>query len=166
MVNARDMYGLSKFLGELTTDACLTIRTSIIGRELNTAHSIVEWFLGRRNGTAKGYVNAIYSGFPTVVIADIVGTIITSQPSLRGLYHVSSDPIDKFEMLSIINKTYKTGVLIEPFEDYHVDRSLDSSKFRKETGFQPQGWPEMIGIMAADTTPYEAWRLLPATSMS
>ncbi len=156
--NARDLYGISKFLGEVNGDNCLTIRTSIIGRELGTAHSLVEWFLGNRGKKIKGYVNAIYSGFPTIVFSEILSDIIANHPDLRGIYHVSSDPISKFELLKLLNKSFDADVEIEPFEDFVIDRSLDSSAFRKATGFSPPSWEKMIEQMTADPAPYETWK--------
>lgn len=156
--NATDVYGKSKNLGEVVEGNCLTIRTSIIGRELQTAHSLVEWFLSNRGGIAKGFVNAIYSGFPTIVLADIIGDIIENHFDLRGLYHISADPINKFELLQLINEAFDAKIEIEPFEDFRIDRSLNSAKFRNETGFKPESWRKMIERMAQDPTPYDNWR--------
>ena len=156
--NATDVYGKSKNLGEVLGENCLTLRTSIIGRELQTAHSLVEWFLSNRGKKVKGYVNAIYSGFPTVVLAGIIADLIENYKDLSGLYHVSSEPITKYELLKLINEGFQSDVEIEPFEDFWIDRSLDSTKFRKATGFQPQSWREMIKMMASDATPYDEWR--------
>lgn len=156
--NATDVYGKSKNLGEVTGAHCLTLRTSIIGRELGTAHSLVEWFLSNRGQRVKGFVNAIYSGFPTIVLADIIADLIENRPDLSGLYHVSADPINKDELLRLINRAYRAEVEIEPFADFRIDRSLDSTRFRRETGFAPASWPAMIERMADDPTPYDAWR--------
>jgi dTDP-4-dehydrorhamnose reductase len=156
--DARDLYGLSKLLGELTGGNSLTIRTSIIGRELGTHHSIVEWFLANRGQTVKGYTNAIYSGFPTIVMAGIISDIIAHHPSLSGLYHMSSDPISKFDLLGLINERFGAGIVIVPYDEYVIDRSLDSSRFRAAAGFAPASWPNMIDRMAADPTPYDSWR--------
>lgn len=156
--DAVDLYGISKLLGEVKSENCLTIRTSIIGRELATEHSLVEWFLSNRGKTVKGYVNAIYSGFPTIVFAQIVADILTTHPDLNGVYHVSSDPINKFDLLGLLNKYYRADVQIEPFEEVVIDRSLDSSAFRNSTGFSPPGWEQMIETMASDPTPYETWK--------
>ena len=158
LADARDLYGISKLLGEVKDDNCLTIRTSIIGRELASAHSLVEWFLSNRGNAVKGYLNAIYSGFPTIVLAEIISDIITNHAGLNGVYHVSSDPINKFDLLGLLNKYYQADVVIEPFEDFVIDRSLDSSAFRKATGFSPLGWEHMIEQMASDPTPYETWK--------
>ncbi|HVF47125.1 MAG TPA: SDR family oxidoreductase [Pyrinomonadaceae bacterium] len=157
--DARDVYGMTKLLGEVTKGNALTIRTSIIGRELASQHSLVEWFLSNREGRVKGYVNAIYSGFPTVVLADIIGDLIEHHPDLRGLYHVSSEPISKYDLLQLVNRHYRANVEIEPYEDYTIDRSLDSSDFRRAAAsFSQADWDEMITQMAADPTPYDRWQ--------
>lgn len=156
--DALDLYGKSKNLGEVIADNCLTIRTSIIGHELSSSHSLVDWFLSNRGGRVKGYVNAIYSGFPTVVFAAIIDNLIHHQPDLSGLYHVSSDPINKFELLSLINQAYGSDIEIERFEDFKIDRSLNSDRFRTATGFSPATWPEMIRMMAEDARVYGKWK--------
>ena len=156
--NATDLYGKSKNLGEVIGENCLTLRTSIIGRELDSAHGLVEWVLGNRGKTIKGYVNAIFSGFPTIVLADIISDLILNHRDLGGLYHLSSQPVNKFDLLKLIKKSYGLDIEIEPFEDFHIDRSLDSRRFREATGFEPLEWPEMIERMAGDETPYEIWR--------
>lgn len=160
--DATDLYGKSKHLGEVTGENCLTVRTSIIGRELATSHGLVEWLLGNRGKSVKGYANAIFSGFPTLVLADIISHVIEDHPSLYGLFHVSSDPIDKFTLLNLINDRLKLDIVVERFEDVRIDRSLDSSLFRKATGFTPETWPEMIERMVRDETPYDAWRIVGA----
>jgi dTDP-4-dehydrorhamnose reductase len=152
--DALDLYGRSKNLGEVSEGNCLTIRTSIIGRELQTKHSLIEWFLSNRGGKVKGYKRAIYSGFPTVVFADIISNLLTNHPRLSGIYHVSSDPIDKYSLLGMVNDSYHAGIEIEQDETLVIDRSLDSSKFRNETEFEPPAWGEMIEQMVSDTTPY------------
>ena len=156
--NAQDLYGKSKNLGEITGENCLTLRTSIIGRELNTEHSLVEWFLSNEGKSVKGFVNAVYTGFPTIVIADILADLIENHTSLEGLYHVSSEPINKFELLKLVRDAYRAKIKIEPFEDFRIDRSLNSDKFRRETGFAPLEWRTMIERMAADNGIYKNYQ--------
>jgi len=153
--DARDLYGKSKNLGEVSAENCLTLRTSIIGREIKTAHSLIEWFLSNRGGKIKGFVNAIYTGFPTVIFADILSDLIENHPNLEGLYHVSSEPIDKFNLLQLVNAAYDAQIDIEPFEDFRIDRSLDSTKFRTATGFNSLSWQDMINRMALDNNLYQ-----------
>lgn len=155
--DALDLYGKSKQLGEVTAaENCLTLRTSIVGRELCTAHSLVEWFLSNRGGgTVKGYKKAVFSGFPTIVLAEILADIIEKHPSLEGLYHVSSQPINKYDLLNLVKKFYRLEIEIESFEDFQIDRSLDSTKFRRSTGFEPTDWSDMIEKMAEDNAVYQ-----------
>ena len=155
--DAFDLYGKSKNLGEVTSQNCLTLRTSIIGHELGTAHSLVDWFLSNRGGKVKGYANAIYSGFPTVVFASIIDNLIREHPALSGLYHVSSDAVGKYDLLRLINEAYNAEITIERDEEFRIDRSLDSTRFRNETGFKPEDWKIMIDTMAADAKIYGKW---------
>ena len=155
--DATDLYGKSKNLGEVVDANCLTLRTSIIGRELTSAHGLLEWFLSNRGKTVKGYSNAIFSGFPTVVLADIISSLITDHRELSGLYHVSSDPINKFDLLRMVSSSFGVDIVVEPDEDFRIDRSLDSSRFRQATGFAPSPWSEMIRRMAQETLPYDEW---------
>lgn len=152
--NATDLYGKSKNLGEVDKENCLTLRTSIIGRELETSHSLVEWFLSNEGKKVNGFVNAIYTGFPTIVLADILEDLIINHRQLEGIYHVSSEPINKYDLLKLLKKAYNLSIEIEPYEDFQIDSSLNSDKFRKETGFSPMNWEKMIEKMAADQTVY------------
>ncbi len=156
--DALDLYGQSKHFGEVVGENCLTLRTSIIGRELKTEHSLVEWFLSNQGGTVKGFSNAIYSGFPTVVLADVIGDLISEHKTLNGLYHISSDPIDKLKLLQLIKQAYRANIEIEPFADFIIDRSLNSSKFRKIVDFYPPAWEDMIKMMADDPTDYDKFQ--------
>jgi dTDP-4-dehydrorhamnose reductase len=150
LADAGDLYGRSKLVGEVTAGDCLTLRTSIIGPELSTCRGLLEWFLNNRGKTVPGYTQAIFSGFPTVIFANILADIIANHPTLRGLYHVSADPISKYDLLCLLRDAYEMSVQIEPSSDVRIDRSLDSSRFRSATGFVPSSWREMVACMAAD----------------
>jgi dTDP-4-dehydrorhamnose reductase len=158
--NATDIYGKTKYLGEVNFENSLTLRTSIIGRELNTTNSLVEWFLGNRGGQVKGYKKAIYSGFPTVVMSKILVDLIRNHKNLSGVFHLSSEPIDKYELLQLIKAKTMIDIEIEPYADFSIDRSLRSDKFREATGFVPLDWENMIDLMVDDATPYDQWRKL------
>ncbi len=156
--NATDLYGKSKNLGEVTGQNCLTIRTSIIGRELESCHSLLEWVLSNRGKRIEGFTNAIYSGFPTIVFADIIESLIVDHKELSGLYHIAPSPINKFDLLTLIDRYYNAGIDIVPSGEFRIDRSLNAARFNDLTGFRPPEWEEMVKVMAADTTPYEAWK--------
>ena len=157
--NAVDLYGKSKNLGEVATGNAVTLRTSIIGRELGTAHSLVEWFLSNNGGSVKGFAGAIYTGFPTIVLAEIIRSLILDFPLLRGLYHVSSEPIDKYTLLKHIRDKFNADIEIHKDDRFKIDRSLNSTKFRTKTGFVPKTWEKMIDRMASDSTPYDQWKI-------
>jgi dTDP-4-dehydrorhamnose reductase len=148
--NATDLYGRTKFLGEVYYPHCVTLRTSIIGHELKGKHSLIEWFLAQK-GKVQGYTNAIYSGFPTVEMARIIGEYIIPNTDLKGLYHLSSDPISKYELLRLVAEKYKKQIEIEPFDDFRLDRSLDSTLFQSITGYTPPSWPELVDRMYRDS---------------
>ncbi|CAN5419286.1 NAD(P)-dependent oxidoreductase [soil metagenome] len=156
--DAYDLYGKSKNLGEIESENCLTIRTSIIGREIGTKHSLLEWFLSNRGKTVKGFKKAVFSGFPTIILAQILADIIVNHKNLMGFYHVASNPINKYDLLNLINDQYQADIKIEPDLEFEIDRSLNSTKFKSVTGFEPQSWQEMIKIMAEDPTNYADWK--------
>jgi dTDP-4-dehydrorhamnose reductase len=147
--DAEDLYGKTKFLGEVSYSHCLTLRTSIIGHELKGKYGLVEWHLQQKT-KVRGFTRAIYTGFPTVELARIISEFVLPNPELSGLYQVSSDPISKFELLKIVASKYGRNIDIEPNADFFCDRSLDSSRFRKATGYVPPSWEEMIRRMHED----------------
>lgn len=144
--DAKDLYGRSKFLGEVDYPNAITLRTSIIGHELDGARSLVGWFLAQ-SGPVKGFRKAIFSGLPTVEIARLIRDYVIPHPELHGLYHVSADPINKLELLELVAKTYGKSIDIQPDDILVIDRSLDSTRFRRSTGFQPKSWPELVQAM-------------------
>lgn len=144
--DAQDMYGRSKLLGEVDYPHAITLRTSIIGHELSGTRSLVGWFLSQQ-GAVKGYRRAIFSGLPTVEIARLIHNHVIPHPEISGLYHVSADPINKFDLLEIVAKVYQKDIEILADNHLIIDRSLDSTRFRNATGFQPKSWPELVQAM-------------------
>jgi dTDP-4-dehydrorhamnose reductase len=159
LADASDLYGRSKLLGELTAPHTLTLRTSMIGRELSSRHGLVEWFLGRRNQHADGFTQAIFSGLTTPVLAALIVEIIERHTHLAGIYHVAAAPIDKCRLLGLLDAAFGANVRITPRDRPRIDRSLDGSRFRDATGFVAPDWQTMIGQLARDPFPYDQWRL-------
>ena len=141
-----DDYGKTKFLGECSHSNVLNLRTSIIGHELSTSHSLLEWFL-RQNVSIYGFKNAIFSGFPTCVVATFLHNIITSNLFVSGTYHFSSEPIDKFTLLTLFSDIYAKDISIIPKDLPIIDRSLDSSLLRSIIPYTTDSWPDMIKLM-------------------
>jgi len=146
MSDAKDLYGRSKYLGEVDYPHAITLRTSIIGHELSGAHSLVGWFLAQQGGV-RGFRRAIFSGLPTVELARVIRDHVLAHPELHGVYHVSAEPINKFDLLTLIAKAYGKTIAITADDKLAIDRSLDSSRFRWATGYQPQPWPELVRRM-------------------
>lgn len=145
-VSISDLYGMTKFLGEVSYPDCVTIRTSIIGHQPVDKTGLVEWFLSQ-NVKVRGYTKAIYSGFPAIELAGIIGDYILPRDDLAGVYHVSSEPISKYDLLKLIADRYGKKIEIEPWDGFILDRSLDSSVFRSLTGYKPPSWPELVNKM-------------------
>lgn len=145
--DAPHLYGRSKFLGEINYLNSVTLRTSTIGHEINSSRGLVDWFLSQK-GSVDGYKKAIFSGLTTIEIGRVIFEYILFNSNLVGLYHLSADPINKCDLLVLIKNIYKTSINIIPdHKKIVIDRSLDSTKFRKVTGFLPKSWPLMIKEM-------------------
>lgn len=147
--DAYDLYGRTKYLGEVDYENAVTLRTSIIGHELASAKSLVNWFLSQ-SGKIKGYRKAIFSGLPTIEVARVVKERVIPNPALRGLYHLSVAPISKFDLLRLVAETYGKDIEIAADDTLEIDRSLNSDRFRNATGFAPKPWPELVRDMYND----------------
>jgi len=152
--DADDLYGRTKFLGEVKYPGCLTVRTSIIGRELGTSHGLVEWIHSQEGKTVSGYKKAIFSGLTTRALSEIIAEILADHPHLSGVYQVASTPISKYNLLNMVKKTYGMKIKIDPDESIINNRSLNPEKFKKETNIKIPSWEYMIEEMYRDPTPY------------
>jgi dTDP-4-dehydrorhamnose reductase len=144
-----DVYGHSKFLGEVVVPGCITLRTSIVGLELSRKTSLFEWFLAQ-TVRAQGYKNAIFSGITTIEMSRVMERLIVNFPQSAGIYHVSSYPISKFDLLDLIRSKLRLPIELVPDEKFHCNRSLDSSRFRRDFQYTPPSWNRMIEELAAE----------------
>jgi dTDP-4-dehydrorhamnose reductase len=153
-----DLYGRTKLLGELNRPNCLTLRTSIIGWQLNTFSSLLSWFSRQRGQRIKGYQQAIYSGFSTQVLAGLIGDLIETRPDLSGLYQVASEPISKYDLLvALRDKLGWDDIHIEPDDNFYCDRSLVGTRFSIATGWKAPDWNEMLSELAEEWPLYQEW---------
>lgn len=145
--DAEDLYGKSKFIGELTDlPHVVTLRTSIIGHELNSHYALINWFLSQQD-QVKGYVNAIFSGLPTVELTRVIMNFVIPRPHLFGLYHVAAKPISKYDLLHLVAEIYGKKIEIIPDDQVFIDRSLNAEKFREATGYVAPEWPHLIEML-------------------
>ncbi|BCQ64591.1 dTDP-4-dehydrorhamnose reductase [Pseudomonas sp. NFPP10] len=148
--DAEDLYGKSKYIGELHEEPhAITLRTSIIGHELSSDHSLVDWFLSQQ-GSVRGFSRAIFSGLPTVELARVMKDYVLPHPQLNGLYHVAAEPIAKSDLLALIARQYEKTIDIHPDAKLVIDRSLNSERFTHATGYKAPSWPQLIELMHAN----------------
>ena len=144
--DAEDLYGRSKLLGEVAYPHTITLRTSIIGHELASAHGLVGWFLSQQ-GKVRGYRKAIFSGLPTVELARVVRDFVLPDIGLTGLYHVAAEPITKYDLLRLVGTAYGKDTEIEADDGVVIDRSLNAARFHEATGYIAPPWPALVARM-------------------
>jgi len=155
--DAEDLYGKTKFLGEVTAANALTLRKSMIGRELTEHQSLLDWLLAQNHGTVRGYRRVIYSGVTTNYLAELVASIIQEHPGLNGLYQVASEPISKYDLLCLLREAYRLDVRIEPDDLEVSDRSMRCDRLRAAIAYKCPPWPVLARQLAEDKTPYDVW---------
>ncbi len=148
LADAEDIYGRTKWLGEVAKAGCITLRTSIIGPELSRKSGLLEWFLSQQGKTVSGFRKAIFSGFTTAELSRIIEMLLTRFPEASGLYHVSSEPISKYDLLRRIGDRLKLGIDVIPEDSFVCDRSLDSIAFQQHFHYRPPSWDAMIEELA------------------
>ena len=144
--DARDIYGLSKLLGEVIIPHAIMLRTSMLGPELYGTNGLLAWFLSQHK-VCRCFNRSIFSGLPTVVLARIIRDYIIPKPELFGVYHVGAQPISKFDLLKLVAEIYGKRIELIPVEQPVCDRSLNPARFFAATGYQAPEWPELIRIM-------------------
>jgi dTDP-4-dehydrorhamnose reductase len=147
--DANDIYGISKLLGEVAAAGAITLRTSIIGHELQSGSGLLEWFLSQQH-QCRCYTRAIFSGFPTIVLADLIRDVVIPRPDLHGVYHVASRPISKFDLLQLVAKRYGKTIELIPDDRVSPDRSLVAERFERATGYVAPDWPTLVDLMYSD----------------
>ncbi len=150
-----DLYGRSKLLGEVGGENVITIRSSLIGREMDSRNGLIEWFLSNRGGSVKGFKKAIFSGFPTTEMSNIVSSIISDNRHLSGVWQVAAEPISKYDLLCKVKSKANIDIKIVPDDMVVCDRSLDGSAFNKMSGYVPPNWDSMIDKMIEGFSAYE-----------
>jgi dTDP-4-dehydrorhamnose reductase len=131
----------------------------MVGREIRTSRGLFEWFLSHRGEVVAGFTRARFSGLTTTELSRVIADVVQHHPDLRGVWHVAGDPINKFDLLTIVNDAFGLGSTLRPDELFVCDRTLDASRFMNATGYRPPSWAAMVAELAADPTPYDAWAL-------
>ena len=149
-----DIYGKTKLLGEPSLPNTLVFRTSIIGEELYARRGLVSWFLDS-GSPVNGYVNAMFSGLPTVVFSRVIAEVLREHVDLHGTVHVASEPISKYDLLVNLATAYGKPTVVQPVTEPIIDRSLNGSRFRAATGITFDPWSELLKSMVDDVNRLE-----------
>lgn len=153
--DAEDLYGRSKYLGEVAVENALTLRTSIIGRELDHFASLLEWFLRNESPVVRGYTRSIYAGVTTNELSRVVRRLIEKHPQLTGLYQVVSPSITKYDLLLKVRVAFGRKIEITPGDREVCDRSMSGAKFLAATGYESPSWDDLVRDLALDPIPYD-----------
>lgn len=106
--NAIDIYGKTKSLGEVKDNNFYNIRVSIIGKELNTKNSLVEWFISnKKKKKILGFNDHLWNGVSTNVFAHILYTIINKNIKIPCHFHlIPKNTVNKFVLLNYLKKYF------------------------------------------------------------
>lgn len=116
--DANDVYGKSKYLGEVTSDRHLTIRCSFIGLG---KRGILAWLMQQKD-KVKGYKNCKWNGLTADVLAGEI--LYLANIDAKGLIHVFGQDTNKYDLLESANKVFKLGLKVEPVYEPVIDRRL------------------------------------------
>ncbi len=159
--DADNVYGRTKALGEIDNDLHLTLRTSIIGPEINPdGTGLLQWFL-KQQGQVNGYARVYWSGVTTLELARAVDHCLKHH--IRGLVHLcGGERIAKSDLLEIFNHVWRGGKInINPLADPVSDKSLRNT--RNDFKYAVPGYREMCESLKEWTTthqtcyPHIAW---------
>ena len=154
--DADDIYGKSKALGEVDSPNTLTLRCSMIGRELYNFTELFEWLKKNKNKKIEGYSKVFYSGITTVRMGKILNQILKKNLNLSGIYNISSTPISKFDLLVKLSNAFNLNVDVKQNINNKSNKVLISEKFTEITGIYPPNWDDLISEFKEDCEIYKS----------
>jgi dTDP-4-dehydrorhamnose reductase len=123
-----DVYGATKSLGEPSFRSFLNLRCSIVGHELFSNKSLLNWFLTQpKDSELHGFINHQWNGITTDIFAQIIHGVVTQGPWIEGTYHlVPSNSVSKFELLGLFRAYFsRDDLVIHQTESINaIDRTL------------------------------------------
>ena len=141
-----DLYGQTKYLGEIDNNKqVLTLRTSYVGHEIEDSTGLLEWFF--RQKKVFGYKKAYFTGLPTIELSEIICKYFLKSKNIYGLYNIAGKKISKYNFLKNIISVYNLNIDLNEDSKFKIDRSLNTSKFKKLFDYQPQNWIQLAKKM-------------------
>lgn len=141
--DAEDIYGISKAKSEVISEDCIVLRTSTVGREINTSYGLLEWFL-KQDKICKGFKNAYFSGITNIELGKIILEYILPERNIKGMFNIGSNKINKYDILKKFSKYYDKNINIIEDYDFKIDRSLNNSKFNNLFSYENESWENML----------------------
>ena len=139
-------YARSKAIGELDDNKNLTIRSSIVGPDLNPEGiGLLNWFMMQK-GTVNGYSNVIWNGQTSLQYAKTVE--FAAKSGICGIYNaVPGSTISKCDLLGLFNKYFKdNSINIVPCDSPMSDMSLVNT--RKDIDYCIPDYEKMVAESA------------------
>lgn len=125
--DASDTYGISKKLGESPFNC--NIRTSIVGEELTTKRSLVEWAKSNTGKQVSGYTNHLWNGVTCLELAKYLNYLIQKNQWDFGDYHFWSETVTKCQLLQLLSNVYGLDLLIKPVDaPFACDRTMHGER--------------------------------------
>jgi len=123
--NEVNIYGLTKFIGEIYSSPHVTIRTSIIGIEKNSSRNLLGWFLNVPEKKIQGYSNVFWNGVTTLTLAKIIRKIIVQDLNFANLLiQIAGEKISKYDLLHIFKIIFRKEVEITKNDQIRSDKTL------------------------------------------
>ena len=116
---------------------------------MQSTGGLLEWLLSQQL-QCRCYTRAIFSGFPTIVLADLIRDVVIPRPDLHGVYHVATRPISKFDLLQLVAERYGKKIELIPDDRANPDRTLVAARFEKATGYVSPDWQTLVDLMYCD----------------
>ena len=139
----------------------MIIRCSIVGKELKSANSLMEWVLSQPYGaTINGYTNHIWNGVTTLHFAQIVLGIIQNKSYEPGVAHlVPKDMVNKYKLIELIAKNFgRDDLIVTKFEAGNsINRSLITVDPERNLRMWQEGGYNEIPAIGQMLSTYADW---------
>lgn len=156
-----DLYGITKSLGEKFSHTSMIIRCSIVGKELKSTNSLINWALSQPYGsTINGYTNHMWNGVTTLHFAQIVWGIIHNKRYEPGVSHlVPKDILTKYELIDLITKNFgRNDLLVRKFEaENSINRSLITVNSERNLRMWQEGGYNELPTIEQMLSTYANW---------
>ena len=140
----KEHYGLSKNLGEVKNKYSATLRTSFIGPEINSSKQLLNWFLNQSD-SVNGYTKAYFTGITSLELSKIIYNLyIRKKKFYNKIINIGGTKISKYEVLKIISSVFKKKIIINKYNDFLIDRSLNVNYFLKTSKYKIKSWNSML----------------------